>query len=379
MTPSAAAASPGGSQAGLTPPDEFFYTGVHEIPFETQIDLTDWVPGAIREIRTSGMNLGSKGSLDRTLVIPRSLDILAAGAFFIPCMDTDSWADTTQGRADFQNYLADWCDAVDANADTPPLYWEVGNEPNGSPAVAVRDKYLRFFKAAYDVLHPRGHRCILGAQISDSGGTKALLDQIDGGGGSGSGQAQSVTWGMVDAMTVHTYNQQADKDNPYPSNSAFKNTGTKQSLYGMRNLFDNNAGYGTSYGTDHKPIFLTEFGWSCADRHNSTAFRSTDWSPGQPGMSNGSTGQENRVILEGEQSQQLKLAFDVVAAARGKKTPDAGGNGCYVLAATWFCSHDYGNPSGAWDRHCGLMDRNDGKRTAYQTLKGYRKQFPMIP
>ena len=46
-----------------------------------------------------------------------------------------------------------------------------------------------------------------------------------------------------------------------------------------------------------------------------------------------------------------------------------------MKTAIVFAYHDYGQPNGTWDRHCGLVDIAQGKRTSYNTLKNYQRAF----
>lgn len=328
-----------GDEPGVTPPQEYLYSGVMDIRGQALTDLDDLNPGMVRLRHEESNPLGSWGSSNRLLTISRSADILESGAALMPCIETDGYS----SKAAFTSDLAAWIDALDASAENPPLWWEIGNEPDtGGTQAQIRAKYLDYMTDARAVLSARGKKLILSAFIQASGGTQTMLNDINAGVG-------GAAFSQIDGMAIHPYTVQAATSGPQ--------SGSYDSAQGYRNLFDSSP-----YNLDGKPMFITEIGWSCATRADD--LQHGDWNGEVPEMLT-----TNISITQAQQAARLTTAFNDLKDHRGKSQ-------LYLLAMIWFAYHDYG-PSENWDRHCGFVDLAEGKRQVYATFKNYQRRFPI--
>lgn len=331
-----------GSHGDINPPPlpPNMYSGTMEAPGFTAIDLTAIQPGIIRIIRVLSSNI--------TTTINRSNAITTAGIQHIPCLETDDWATL----ADFQTFLTNW---VAGHPDSD--WWEIGNEPttviSGDPVTQanVRKRYLRYMKAASDILDAAGKKLMLSAFIDASGGTTPVLTDIVAG-------VESTNLSMIDAMAVHRYAQ-------HPADVV-------NGVWGMRNLFDAKTAGFTDTGLAGKPIFVTETGWPCTYRADNTNPGGTgaqsqiggDWLA--PSQSNHL--HVNQVITQAQQSANFTAVMDGLKNAR---------KGLNLRAMVWFEYTDRPQPASGWDYHCGCLDVADGKRQVWYTLRDYPTEFAM--
>jgi hypothetical protein len=343
-------------------PLRFTYTGVMEIAGSAQIDIATLKPGMIRLRREESNPIGNPGARNPASTIGRTNQLIDAGIAVCPCIETDNFSSV----AAFTAYLEDWI----AGVDEPPEFWECGNEPdsywppdasdpdfpadlnhpdNWSPTEvafyqqSVRTKYLKYMTAASDVLDPLGLKLVLAAQISgnkSAGGQENVLDDIDDG-------LQGSDTDQVDALAIHPYAQEADD--------------VYDSVQGYRNNIDSHPGF------NGKDVWVTEVGWPATYRQDGSGYQ--DGTPNNPDDWNNQPSNHlhvNRIITTAQQSGKLKACFDLLTIHRFSLK---------LAAVIWFAYHDYGIPNGTWDRHCGVLDFGEGKRTSYNTLKNYQRTF----
>jgi hypothetical protein len=257
----------------------------------------------------------------------------------------------------FTDYLEAWADALIAHTDSPPLYWEIGNEPappsgSGMTTATVRANYFTKMAAASTVLDARGLKLVMTAWTGQAGGTDNALEDLHD-------HVSGATPAMVDGMAIHPYTVYATDTGSF--------NGSYTSVAGYRNLFDGTTDLAAGYNgdLDGKPLFCTEIGWSCATRAGGGG--GADWAGQAPEMLS-----TDIPITEAQQASRIVNAFNDLKNHRGKSD-------LYLKAIIYFCNHDYGLPNENWDRHCGLVDKADGRRQSYSTLKGYPRSFAMIP